>query len=207
MKLQVAIDRVELDYSKKIAKQLDPIVDIIEMGTSLVKDYGYYALAKEQLGLSHAELLIDSKTIDEGKYEFEKGYEVGADILTVMGVSSIGTLNTTYQVARDQNRQMFIDLMEVTDTKLPEIVDFPDAIYGIHHAKDNKDNFDATHSVEVFHKNYPNVNRINVAGGIDLEQARKLKEQGIAETVIVGGKIMKSDDPIKTAEKFMKVIK
>ena len=75
MKLQAAIDRVTLEQAKDLACQLDPIVDIIEMGTSLIKDYGFYALNKEALGLQHAELLLDAKTIDEGQYEFEKGFE------------------------------------------------------------------------------------------------------------------------------------
>lgn len=207
MKLQVAIDRVDLEYAKEIAKKLDPIVDIIEMGTSLVKDYGYYSLNKNDLGISHAELLLDTKTIDEGKYEFEKGYDTGADILTVMGASSLGTLKTTYAVTQDKGKQMFIDLMEVSDTKLKKIVNFDNAIYGIHHAKDNEQNFDAADSVEKFHRSFPNIKRINVAGGIDLKQVQKLKKQGIAETVIVGSKIMKSVDPIKTAQEFMKEIK
>ncbi|MCG4607537.1 orotidine 5'-phosphate decarboxylase, partial [Bifidobacterium longum] len=70
--------------------------------------YGFYALNKEALGLQHAELLLDAKTIDEGQYEFEKGFETGADILTVMGAASQGTLETTYKVAERYGRQMFI---------------------------------------------------------------------------------------------------
>lgn len=207
MKLQVAIDRVSLDYAKEIASKLDPIVDIIEMGTSLVKDYGCYALQKDQLGIHHAELLLDTKTIDEGKYEFEQGFAIGADILTVMGASAIGTLTTCYQVAEKAHRQMFIDLMEVNKEKTQQLLGFDHAIYGIHHAKDSSTNFDAAASVAQFHSDYPQVQRINVAGGIDLEQAAKLSQQGIADTVIVGSKIMKSDDPVSAAQKFMKVIK
>jgi 3-hexulose-6-phosphate synthase len=207
MKLQVAIDRVDLDDAKQLAKQLDPFADIIEMGTSLVKDYGCYALAKEKLGLHHAELLLDTKTIDEGQYEFEKGYEVGADILTVMGAAAMGTLTTTYDVAEKWHRQMFIDLMEVSDAKLQQITSFPNAIYGLHHAKDSQENFNATDSVAKFHAAFPNIRRINVAGGIDLRQAAALKKQGLVETVIVGSKIMKAADPVAAAEEFMKVVK
>lgn len=206
MKLQVAIDRVSLDRAKEVAAKLDPIVDIIEMGTSLVKDYGCYALKKEELGIHHAELLLDTKTIDEGQYEFDKGFDTGADILTVMGASSLGTLKTCYDVAKKRGGQMFIDLMEIDAAKTKQILGFDNAIYGIHHAKDNKANFDAADSVAQFHQQYPDVKRINVAGGIDLDQAAKLSQQGIADTVIVGGKIMKSDDPVNAAKEFMKVI-
>ena len=207
MKLQAAIDRVTLEQAKDLARQLDPIVDIIEMGTSLIKDYGFYALNKEALGLQHAELLLDAKTIDEGQYEFEKGFETGADILTVMGAASQGTLETTYKVAERYGRQMFIDLMEVNDQKLAAINQFENAIYGLHHAKDDTGTFNAADSVASFHQKYPQIKRINVAGGIDLNQARKLKAQGIAETVIVGSKIVKAADPVAAAKEFMKEVK
>ena len=53
----------------------------------------------------------------------------------------------------------------------------------------------------------PLTQRTNVAGGIDLKQARKLKAQGIAETVIVGSKIVKAADPVAAAKEFMKEVK
>lgn len=163
---------------------------------------------KEALGLQHAELLLDAKTIDEGQYEFEKGFETGADILTVMGADSQGTLETTYKVAERYGRQMFIDLMEVNDQKLVAIDQFENAIYGLHHAKDDTGAFDAADSVASFHQKYPQIKRINVAGGIDdLNQARKLKAQGITETVIVGSKIVKAADPVAAAKEFMKEVK
>lgn len=57
------------------------------------------------------------------------------------------------------------------------------------------------------HQKYPQIKRINVAGGIDLNQARKLKAQGITETVIVGSKIVKVADPVAAAKEFMKEVK
>lgn len=207
MKLQVAIDRVPLDYAVKMANKLDGIVDIIEMGTSLVKDYGLLAIKDSGLNLTHAQLLLDMKTIDEGVYEFEKGYEAKGDILTVMGASSIDTLTKVSEVAQKMNKDMFIDLMELSDQKVAQITSFDQAIYGIHHSKDAENSFDAATTTEQFHQNYPNVKRIAVAGGIDLPTAQRLAEQGIAESVIVGGGIMKADDPIAAAKKFMEVIK
>lgn len=207
MKLQVAIDRIELNDAIKLAQKLDPIVDIIEFGTSLVKDYGLLALNKERLGIKHAEVLLDLKTIDEGAYEFTKGFQAGADILTVMGAASQGTLTTTYQIAQQTQRQMFIDLMEVTDQKIQQIADFEDAIYGLHHAKDSQNSFNATKAVAMFHQKYPQIKRLNVAGGIDLTTARQLSNQNLVETVIVGSKIVKAADPIVTAKEFMEVIR
>ncbi|KAI3473769.1 hypothetical protein Pfo_030958 [Paulownia fortunei] len=92
MKLQVAIDRVSLTKAIQLSKQLDGLVDIVELGTSIVKDYGLEALKDRRFRLKQSELLVDLKTIDEGEYEFKKGFETSADILTVMGNASRGTL-------------------------------------------------------------------------------------------------------------------
>jgi len=207
MKLQAAIDRVSLDRANEIAKGLDGIVDIIELGTSLVKDYGFETLKREFVGLNESTLLFDGKTIDEGEYEFEKGFEANADILTVMAGSSIDTLSKTYEVTEKLNKQMFIDLLEVEDDKIKQIANFKNAIYGLHHSKDNKNAFDAVSSVAAFHKQFPDISNIAVAGGIGVDQAKKLSEQGIANIVIVGGKISGADDPVAAAKQFMEVIK
>lgn len=205
MDLQVAIDRVTLERAVDLARQLDDQVDIIELGTSLIKDYGVLQIHQALPALRHAKLLLDIKTIDEGEYEFDKGFAAG-DILTVMGAASRGTLEKVYALTQQRQKQMFIDMMEINDVKTGQIVDFPQAIYGIHHAKDAQTGFDAAATVAAFHHQYPGVQHISVAGGIDLAMAQKLAQQGLAESVIVGSAIVKTADPVATAQKFMEVM-
>jgi len=205
MDLQVAIDRVTLDKAVDLAQQLDGQVDIIEFGTSLIKDYGLEQIHARLPKLAHAKLLLDLKTIDEGNYEFDKGFAVG-DILTVMGAASPDTLTSVYQLTQSRGKQMFIDMMEITADKTAQIVGYPDAIYGIHHAKDSQAGFDAAATVADFHESFPDVQHISVAGGIDLPMAQKLATQGLAESVIVGGAIVKTADPVAAAQKFMEVM-
>ncbi|SCB90688.1 orotidine 5'-phosphate decarboxylase / HUMPS family protein [Weissella bombi] len=205
-KLQVAIDRVPLDKALNLAQELDGIVDIIELGTSIVKDYGLEALKKADFKLEKSQLLIDLKTIDEGEYEFVKGYETSANILTVMGASSLGTLKKTYEIAQDTGKDIFIDLMEIDDQKVNEISNMPNAIYGLHHSKDATTTFNAVDTIQAFHESHPEIKKIAVAGGVDLDQAKKISNQGIADVIIVGGKIAGSSDPISSAKEFMEAI-
>lgn len=72
MKLQVAIDRVSLTKAIQLSQQLDGLVDIVELGPSIVIDYGLEALKDRHFRLRKSELLIDLKIIDEGAYEFRK---------------------------------------------------------------------------------------------------------------------------------------
>lgn len=205
MDLQVAIDRVTLATAVDLAEKLDERVDIIEFGTSLIKDYGLEQIHAQLPKLKHARLLLDLKTIDEGDYEFDKGFAVG-DILTVMGAASPDTLDSVYRLTEARGKTMFIDMMEINDVKTAEIVNHPHAIYGIHHAKDSRAGFDAAATVAAFHHRYPDVARVSVAGGIDLAMARKLAAQGIAESVIVGSAIVKTADPVAAAQTFMEAI-
>ncbi|MDV0431169.1 MULTISPECIES: orotidine 5'-phosphate decarboxylase / HUMPS family protein [Lactiplantibacillus] len=206
MKLQAAIDRVTLDSALTLAKQLDPVVDVLEFGTSLVKDYGLIELQKTAINLQHAQLLLDLKTNDEGMYEFTQGFKTEADILTAMAASSRATLEQVYGETMRQKKQILIDLLEVDDQRIAQLTDLKHAIFGLHHSKDSGAGFDAVGTVARFHERFPQVKHIAVAGGIDIDQAKALSHQGIAEVIIVGGKISGANDPLMAAKKFMEAI-
>lgn len=203
MRLQTAIDRVSMEDAVHLAEQLNGKTDILEMGTSLVKDYGNLAIEKLREALSETSLLVDSKTIDEGAYEFTQAFRHGADIVTAMGAASVETLRACYEVAEQEKKTMMIDLLEVEEDKIEKIKDFPNAIYAVHHSIDRKDQFDATASVATFRKRFPEIKRLAIAGGIDLQQAKSLTEQGIIEIIIVGSKITKAKDPLQAVNEFM----
>ncbi|WP_414841504.1 orotidine 5'-phosphate decarboxylase / HUMPS family protein [Enterococcus saccharolyticus] len=206
MKLQTAIDRVSLEEACHLAKQLDGRTDIVEMGTSLVKDYGNVAIESLRRVLQKSELLVDSKTMDEGAYEFNQGFKFGADILTVMGAASYDTLQACYEVSQKQQKTMLIDLLEVSDEKIQQILDFPHAIYALHHSIDKKEKQNAVASVATFHQKFPQVKRLAIAGGIDLDQTTALAKQGLVEIVVVGSKITKASSPETAVKEFMKEI-
>ncbi|GEP19603.1 orotidine 5'-phosphate decarboxylase / HUMPS family protein [Pediococcus argentinicus] len=206
MQLQVAIDRVSLEKAVSLAKQLDGVVPIIEMGTSLVKDYGFDGMVAMRKAINHSKLLIDLKTIDEGQYEFEQGFKAQADLLTVMGASSKATLDTTYETAENASGTMMIDLLEIDDAKIKLISNYPNAVYLLHHSVDRADHIDVEQAVTDFTNQLPQVKHVAVAGGLDLQAVKQLAKQGKTEIVIVGSKIIKSPDIIKSAKEFMEAI-
>lgn len=207
MKLQTAIDRVTLEEAVALAESLNGKTDILEMGTSLVKDYGNLAIEQIRAVLPETELLVDLKTIDEGAYEFRQGYRYGGDILTVMGAASYDTLKACYEVAQEQQKTMMIDLLEVSEEKVAQLTNFDQAIFALHHSIDRKDKLDAVASVAAFHQQFPTIKRLAIAGGIDLEQAKGLAAQGLTEIVIVGSKITKAAEPLQAVQQFMEGIK
>lgn len=207
MKIQVAIDRVDLARATVLAQSLDGIVERIELGTSLVKDYGLLALADIKGQVAQSDLIMDIKTIDEGAYEFAQGYAAHADSLTVMGTADVSTIETVYQLAQKKHKEVFIDLLNTSDEQIRALLPFTEAVFGLHHSHDNANQFDAADAVKAFHEAFPSIQHIAVAGGVTLEQVKKLAADGLAEVAIVGGKIVGQTDPIAAAKAFKEVSK
>ena len=74
MKLQVAIDRVPVEQAVRIIQAIDGQADIIEIGTSLTKEFGLRALRPVLEAAGNTSVLADIKTCDEGAYEFDLGF-------------------------------------------------------------------------------------------------------------------------------------
>ena len=198
MRLQAAIDRVTVDRAAEIIDQTHGCADIIEVGTSLIKDYGLAGSVKV-LKEKYPEqcILADIKTCDEGEYEFRKTYEAGGDIPTIMGFSSVSTLKACQKVAEEFEKEYMIDLLEVSDDKL-EILkkEFPEAIFCV----------GLEELVKHMCMKLTGVEKIAVAGGVKLENIDLMKRYGI-DTVIVGGAISKAADIREAAEAFAQEIR
>ena len=173
MKLQVAIDRVDMLQARSIVAQVADAADIVEIGTSLTKEYGLRALTRltEDYG-GQVALLADIKTCDEGRYEFDLGYDCAA-------AAHRGT--------------MMIDLLECDDARIERIGGFVDAVYCLHTSVDSGATADPVGQVRAFRERFPQIRRIAVAGGIKPDQLAGLAVEGV-EIAIMGSAITKADD-------------
>ncbi|MHC5248595.1 orotidine 5'-phosphate decarboxylase / HUMPS family protein [Enterococcus sp. LJL90] len=205
MKIQVAIDRVTLSEACLLVNQLQA-ADIIELGTSLGKDYGLLSVTETKKIAGSAKILADIKTIDEGEYEFRQYFAAGADILTVMGASALETLEICYQVAEELGKEMMIDLLECSVEKIAQIAHFEKAIYSLHFAKDSQKPVSVVEEVQNFKARFPQIKRTALAGSLTLEKVAELKDSGL-EIAIVGSSIVKSPEPQKELVKFKEVLK
>lgn len=132
MKLQVAIDRVPVERAMEIVKNITSEANIIEIGTSLTKEFGMRALRPVIEAAEGVAVLGDIKTCDEGKYEFDLGYRCGFSYLTVMGSASMGTLEACARSAAEHDGLMMIDLLECDEARIERISGFTDAVYCLH---------------------------------------------------------------------------
>lgn len=196
MKLQAAIDRVTLKQAEWLIQEIKDEADIIEIGTSLIKEYGSYAMKSLKERYPDVCFLADIKTMDEGAYEFRAYYEAGADILTVMGASAHSTIEQCRQTALAYGKEYCIDLLEVSEEKLNDLANFHDAVFCIHMPKDEQEDLKKRYEQQKIR--FQN-RMLAVAGGIQLEQMELYKD---ADIIIIGSAICKAQDPKAAAHQF-----
>lgn len=199
MKLQVAIDRVSVERAVELTRAaVAGGADLIEVGTSLTKEFGVRALGPVIEAAGGVPVLGDIKTCDEGKYEFDLGFDCGFAWLTVMGSSSLGTLRACAASAVEHRGTMMIDLLECSQERIADISeccvrDFPDAVLCLHTSVDAGGATDPVAQVREFRASFPQVRRIAIAGGIKPQQLAALSAEGV-DIVIMGSAITKADD-------------
>ena len=209
MKLQTAIDRVTLEKMLELSSHLTGHTDIVEVGTSLIKDYGVAASVGAMRGsFPDMTILADIKTCDEGAYEFRKAYEAGADIATDMGFSAETTLRACAEVAAEYGKDWFIDLLELSENAIYRVaIAFPEAIFGVHLSFDKQGTglrelvSRSTRIIRAAEAADGKLRRIAVAGGVKLDVIPELRQCGV-DTVIVGSAITKANNISQAAEVF-----
>ncbi|MDI6618950.1 MAG: orotidine 5'-phosphate decarboxylase [Clostridiales bacterium] len=204
MKIQLAIDRVTIERAKEIAGEAGPYIDIVEVGTSLIKDYGISSVRSIKELFPSKAILADMKTIDEGAYEFNAAFSNGADIATVMGASSVDTIMTCEEVTKRFKKLMMIDLLGLDDKKIYGLKKFSDAIFCIHAPSDEGGN-GLTLLLRRFKGKFPEIGSIAVAGGVNLRNISDIKKAD-ADIVIIGGAITRSGSVRDSAKKFREMV-
>lgn len=204
MKIQLAIDRVSIEKAKQISREASPYIDIIEVGTALIKDFGVVSIKEIKEAFPNKIILADIKTIDEGAYEFEAAFNSGADIATVMGAASVSTLKVCYKVAKDCGKLMMIDLLEVGFEKINILTEFTDAIFCIHSPSDGGEH-SLISLLNEFKTKFPEISKLAVAGGVNYQTITTIKEANV-DIVIIGGAITKASSIENAAKKFREMI-
>ncbi|MEA1895976.1 MAG: 3-hexulose-6-phosphate synthase [Euryarchaeota archaeon] len=201
-KLQLALDLLEIDRAIRIAEEAAEYIDLIEVGTPLVKSEGMAAVRALKKAFPDHDIVADMKTMDTGAIEVEIAAKSGADIVAILGGADDSTIEDAVRSARKYGVALMADLLSVDDPinrakKLEELgiecicvhVGIDQQMMGMDALAVLKEVADAV-GTEV---------KVAVAGGLDSEDAAKAASLG-ADVIIVGGAITRSDDAVSSAE-------
>jgi 3-hexulose-6-phosphate synthase len=204
VKLQLALDRLTREECIQIVKETESDIDIIEVGTGVIKEYGM-AIVREMKDLFPGKQIVaDMKTCDAGKHEALQAFEAGADITTVMAFSSNLTITDTLDVANKTGNQVMIDLLEVESReRVEELKELGVNLVSLHVGKDkqhegnfNTSLFSLIKGLEV---------EVTVAGGINLDTLPDIIKER-PNTIIVGSAITKAENPQEVAAEMRKLL-
>ncbi len=113
-KLQIALDG-DLPAALDILAQVQPFIDIAEIGTPLVFREGMSSVRQIRAAWPRLELVADLKIMDAGQAEADIAFEAGADCATVMALASDATIAAALRSARDHQKRIMVDMMQVAD--------------------------------------------------------------------------------------------
>jgi 3-hexulose-6-phosphate synthase len=113
MKLQVAMDLLTVEDALELAGKVAEYVDIIELGTPLIKAAGLAAVTAVKQAHPEKIVFADMKTMDAGELEAEIAFKAGADLVSVLGSADDSTIAGAVKAARAHNKGIVVDLIGV----------------------------------------------------------------------------------------------
>ncbi|OIH95650.1 3-hexulose-6-phosphate synthase [Curtobacterium sp. MCBA15_001] len=115
MQLQFAMDTLTTDAALELAAAAAPHVDILELGTPLIKSAGLSAITAIKQAHPDKTVFADLKTMDAGELEADIAFKAGADLVTVLGVAGDSTIAGAVKAAKAHGKGIVVDLIGVSD--------------------------------------------------------------------------------------------
>ncbi len=207
MKLQLAIDTLNLSDAIRLVDNLYDYIDIIEIGTPLVLLEGTKATEVISNRFPEKEVLCDAKIMDAGSFESQIVFEAGADYVTVLGLADDKTIEECVDQARKYGKKVVVDMINVEnmDKRVPRLEEIGVDVIAVHTGVDRQElgrtPLDDLKEI----KRYANKTKLAVAGGINentIDKYIKVK----SDIIIVGSGITSAELPQNSAEKMYKAI-
>jgi 3-hexulose-6-phosphate synthase len=199
-KLQLALDMLDTEQAIDVARQTAPWIDIIEVGTPLLKHEGLNVVRRLVSAFPDKAILVDTKTMDVGAYEAEFCFEAGAKLVTVLGVADDNTITGAVECAERYGGTVVVDLINVPDKALRarQLEQLGVHVTGVHSGIDQQQ---AGHSPL---EDLQLVRRsthlpVAVAGGINIDNVDAILAEE-PDTIIVGGAITSAENAAEAAQ-------
>ncbi|MDR4497044.1 MAG: DUF561 domain-containing protein [Candidatus Scalindua sp.] len=205
--LQVALDFVNLRRAMNVAREaVSAGIDWVEAGTPLIKSEGLDSVRFLRKEFPSVTIVADMKTMDAGRIEMEAAAKAGADIATVLGEASEGTVRECVEAGKNYGIKIWVDFLTITDCTARAIsvqklgVDY----IGVHTAID--DQMRGFRPFETLREVCSKIEiPVSVAGGINSETVFDAVNAG-ASIIVIGGAICKAQNIRKAVADIKKAV-
>jgi len=206
MKIQVAIDLLTTQEALELAAKVAPYVDIIELGTPLIKAEGLSVIAAIKSAHPDKIVFADMKTMDAGELEADIAFAAGADLVSVLGSADDSTVAGAVKSANERNKGIVVDLIGIADKakRAKEVIALGAEFVEFHAGLDEQAQpgydldglLNAGSSAQV---------PFSVAGGVSISTIADVQKAG-AEVAVAGGAIYGATDPATAARELREAL-
>ena len=193
--LQVAIDLLTTADALALTQQVAEHVDIIELGTPLIKSAGVGVISAVKAAHPDKMVFADMKTADAGYLEADLAFAAGADIVTVLGTAADATIKGAVDAAAVHGKRVVADLIGVPNRveRARQVTELGVAFVEIHAGLDEQ--AQPEYSIDTLLADGQSAGvPFSVAGGVKTDNVLAVRVAG-AEVAVVGAAIYGADDP------------
>jgi 3-hexulose-6-phosphate synthase len=208
MKLQLALDLVDIPGAIELVKEVEEYIDVVEIGTPVVINEGLKAVKEVKAAFPNLTVLADLKIMDAAGYEVSQASAAGADIITILGTAEDESIKGAVEEAKKQGKEILVDMIAVKDisARAKELDELGADYICVHTGYDlqavGKNSFEDLHTIKSVVKNA----KTAIAGGIKLETLPEVIKEN-PDLIIVGGGITGKEDKKAVAQKMQEMIK
>ncbi len=194
MQLQFAMDTLTTEHALELAGKAAPYVDVIELGTPLIKSAGLSAITAVKDAHPDKIVFADLKTMDAGELEADIAFQAGADLVTVLGVAGDSTIAGAVKAAKQHGKGIVVDLIGVPDkaARAKEVTALGAEFVEMHAGLDEQAEEGFTFETLLRDGEASGVD-FSVAGGITTDTIAAVQASG-ARVAVAGSAIYSADD-------------
>ncbi|NQX11573.1 orotidine 5'-phosphate decarboxylase [Microbacteriaceae bacterium VKM Ac-2855] len=194
MKLQFAMDTLTTEAALELAAAAAPHVDILELGTPLIKSAGLSAVTAIKAAHPDKIVFADLKTMDAGELEADIAFTAGADLVTVLGSAGDSTIVGAVKAAQKHGKGIVVDLIGVADkaARAKEVVALGAQFVEMHAGLDEQAEDGFTFGTLLENGEASGV-PFSVAGGVSVTTIASVQKSG-AIVAVAGGAIYGAPD-------------
>ena len=205
-KLQVAIDLLTTEEALALAAKVAPYVDIIELGTPLIKNMGSAVITAMKAAHPDKLVFADLKTADAGELEADIAFKAGADLVTVMGAAGNATIIGAVKAAKAHGKGVVVDTIGYPDRvkRAQEVTALGVEFVELHAGLDEQ--WTAGYSIQVLIDEAARAGvPVSIAGGVNIDNITAVIQAG-AIVAVAGAAIYGAEDPAAAAKALREAI-
>jgi 3-hexulose-6-phosphate synthase len=177
-----------------------PYVDIIELGTPLIKSAGLSVVSAVKAAHPDKDVFADLKTADAGFLEADMAFAAGADLVTVLGVAGDATITGAVEAGEKHGKKVVADLIGVANRveRARQVGKLGVAFVEIHGGLDEQAQPGYSVQTLLDDANVAGV-PFSIAGGVTVDTVAAVRDAG-AQVAVAGGAIYHAKDPAAAAK-------